>query len=265
MIEKSFLQYLADLKKFELLSIEQEREFALKARSGDPAAIQALVQGNLRLVVSIAKKFKSSIVPFEDIVQEGNLGLVIAANKYDLSFGIRFASYAYTWIMQYILRYFYSKTSLVRLPVRKTVLFQKIRKACSMYSFLHGRNPSPQELSEFSSFAVDDIRECFDTPLSVCEISEGQVASRSNPEEEAIRLLEKQQAWSLLNILPVKERYIVYHRFNFESDDGVTSLREIGKVLGVSAETVRRLETKALDRMKAFACDLESNTILHTA
>ena len=78
-------------------------------------------------------------------------------------------------------------------------------------------------------------------------------------------MLEKQQAWSLLNILPAKESYIVQHRFNFESDDGVTSLREIGKVLGVSAETVRRVETKALDRLKSFACDLESNTILHTA
>lgn len=265
MIEKSFLQYLAELKKFELLDEEKERELARKARSGDQNAVNALVVGNLRLVVSIAKKFKSSNVPFEDIVQEGNLGLVIAARKYDLSFGIRFASYAYTWIMQSILRYFYSKSALVKLPVRKTVLFQKIRRAASVYAFLYGCSPSEQELSKFSSIDVESIKECFATPLSVCEISESQTASDSNPEEHAIRLAEKQQAWSLLNILPSKERYIVYHRFNFESDDEVTSLREIGKVLGVSAETVRRLEAKALDRMKAFAWDQESGAILHTA
>lgn len=265
MIEKSFLLYLNEIKKFNLLSAEQEVGLSKKVASGDIVAINELITGNLRLVISIVKKLHVDSFSFEDAVQEGNLALITAAKKFDPSFGVRFGSYAYAWIVQSVIRFLYKRSSIAHVSFRKAVLAHRLKKAKELFVFINSKEPSFEDLAEFSGFSIEDVRENWSCLSGVCEIPDDYETSSPNPEEEFVALAEKQQVWSLMNLLPERERYIVYHHFNFEGNDKPKSLREIAKVLGTSAENVRRLEAKALERMRFFASNLESDILLFTA
>ena len=264
--------YLKEIQRYPLLSADEEVVLAKKIESGDGNAVNYLVQCNLRLVVSVAKKFcgsyKNSIM---DLIQEGNLGLMSAASKFSYTFNTRFSTYAYPWILQYILRYIYGKTSAISLPHRKEELLRKVSNVQNEFFNVYNREPSIEELSKLLGVGEEEIREAKGFAYSVssldveaAEDSSATVAdlipdSSFNPEKEFFKRLEEAAVMEVVMNLPEKERIVIYNRFNFDRLPHVPTLRELSVELGVSAETVRQLELRALKRMRKEECSIFSN------
>ncbi|MDD3147404.1 MAG: sigma-70 family RNA polymerase sigma factor [Candidatus Riflebacteria bacterium] len=255
--------YLQQLTKLSLATHDQEKEFARRILDGDPDAREALITANLRLVVSIAKKYTNRGLLFLDLIQEGNLGLLRSIDKFDYTMGYKFSTYSTWWIRQAITRALAEQSRVIRIPVHIMEIVNKVRKQIRMFVQEKGREPSMEELSAKVDLPVERIEEVVrltQEPVSL-EISVGNKEDTSlenyisnedavSPEEAVIDSLLRDQICRVLETLTEREQIVIKLRFGL--DDGTPrSLEEIGRILGVTRERVRQVEEKALKKLRA--------------
>lgn len=262
MENKLFEAYINQVKRYPLLTPEEEVELAKAVESGDKVAEQRLIQSNLRLVVSIAKKYTSFNVPLMDIIQEGNIGLMTAAAKYRANFNTRFSTYAYLWIAQAMLRFVRNKHKLIVVPHRKEALLRRLNYAKEQLVDRLGRNPQIEEIAVFMGVMPDEISDAMSYSFSISSldvqisddtnstVSELIADTQNSPEEEMIKQEELKEVQEMLDTLPTTEKSVIYYRYNFACDEKVKTLRQVGQMLGVSSETVRQMEMRALMKLR---------------
>ena len=260
----SYHRYVNEIRRYGLLSAEEERVLASQIQKGDKDARIKLVKSNLRLVACLAKKYASSQISIMDLIQEGNLGLMTAATKYTCDFNTRFSTYAYAWILQYILRYIRNKTDSIALPHRKEEQIRALRAARTYLEQKNGRQPTLEELACYISLPVEKIRVLFRYEQPVCSLDsecnedgDGTIVdmiSDDTYQPEEIYLRKEKQACvrEMVSKLPERERNIIYRRYNFDGSSESQTLRELSKVMGVSSETVRQIELRAVKKLRAF-------------
>jgi RNA polymerase primary sigma factor len=261
--------YFDQIKSFPLLTFEEELELSKHIQKGDIAARQKLVESNLKLVITIAKAYVVSDVPLIDLIQEGNMGLIHAAEKYDHKKNVRFSTYANWWIKQAISRSLAKKRRAIRLPQRKEDLLRKIQRADHQLRQKLMRNPSSEEIGAeigISSYEVNTILNLTSNMLSLEMDSSPNVDSVSivdlyedytyNPERELIKQSVLDDTIRHVNRLKERERRILTYRFQLNNEERYT-LKKIGDKMGISPETVRQIEIKALKKMRIDAEELE--------
>lgn len=255
--------YLQQLTKLSLATHDQEKEFAKRILEGDLEAREALVTANLRLVVSIAKKYTNRGLLFLDLIQEGNLGLLRSIEKFDYTMGYKFSTYSTWWIRQAITRAIAEQSRVIRIPVHIMELVNKVRRQVSSFVQQHGREPSVEELAKKTDLPIEklnEIQKLTQEPVSL-EVSVGEKEDTvlenyiSNegavsPEEAVIDNLLRDQIARVLETLSEREQTVVKLRFGLE--DGIPrSLEEIGRIMGVTRERVRQIEEKSLKKLRA--------------
>ena len=264
MAQESILEmYFTQIKRYERLSHDQELEVALRIRNGDEAARQRLVNANLRLVVSVAEKYAKDEQLLLDLIQEGNVGLMMAVDKFSSSFNVHFATYAYPWITQYILRYIQSKLPAIYLPSRKEEEVRRLKKSRSYLQMMLGREPSVAELAIYMDMSESLVRKtlsyCYAYSSLHAEVKGGEgvtcedllVDERSSIEQTGFRNLVAADVRRMVEELPKAERQVICYRFNFDKDaPKLRTFRQVSGRIGCSAETARKLEMKAMQSLR---------------
>lgn len=262
MEKEVYEQYIKQIQKYPLLSAEEEQDLSKKIQAGDKKACEKLVNCNLRLVVSIAHHFNTKQVSVMDLIQEGNIGLMTAASKFSDSFKTRFSTYAYSWIMQYMLRFINNRSSLITLPHRKDEMIRKIEAAQSYLFQQTGHEATSAELALYLGVPEDDMRKAMIYSYSISSLDadcneEGLMTmcdliadTTFSPETVLMTEEKKKIIRDLMQHLPVNEQKVIWYRFNFDNEVHTKTLREISEILGVSAETVRQTELRALRHMR---------------
>lgn len=264
----SIKNYYHAINEVKLLTQKEERELAIAKGKGDSKAVEKLVNANLRLVVKIAKNYISLEPSLIDLIQEGNLGLIRAAEKFDYRMGCRFSTYASYWIKHYITRFIAKKSRTIRVPIRKGDLFKKIKKAKDSLAAKFGKEPTNKEVSEMLAIdekTVAEIIEIFkptvslEYPLNDGEFNLLEVVGddkQNSPDMEIYRRELKDELEEAMSYLMDNERKILRMRFGFDDDRPIT-LKEIGNEFGISAETVRQIESRAIEKIKQKYAHLE--------
>ena len=252
--------FLRELRNYPLLTRDQEVELAKRIEKGDLAAKEQLVNSNLRLVVSLAKRYQGQQLPLLDLIQEGVLGLIRAAEKFDWRKGYKFSTYATFWIRQAIQRGLANKARTIRIPVHIGQRERKIVRADREFQVKHGRPPSDEEIvagTELSQKELDEVREVTRTITSlerpIGEDGQAELGdllpSDAPPLEEEVELsLTGASLRRAVEQLPERERQVLRLRYGIDGGEPV-ALREAGRRLGVSSESVRNLERTALRRL----------------
>lgn len=256
-------KYFSEIERYPLLSFEEEKDLSRKIKAGDRGAFETLVNSNLRLSVSIAKRYVSSDLPLIDLIQEGNIGLLRAAEDYSFSRGCRFSTYATWWIRQTITRAIDKKSRIVRLPGRKETLARRIRQTEDELALQKGRLPSFREIA--GELGVDEKKVAevyaasepafsldaeYDSESGAC--FKDLVADNTfNPEDRFLEKCGKAQVRRMVRSLKKNEAYVVSERFGFNDERKKRTFSCLGKNLGVSAETVRQTEIRALKKLRA--------------
>jgi len=261
-------EYLKQIRKYPLLNFEEEIELSRKIQEGDLNARKTLIESNLRLVVTVARKYVAPDLPLLDIIQEGNLGLITAAQKYEFSYNVRFSTYACWWIQQSITRAIANKRRIIRLPFRKEELAGRIRRVSSELYQKLSRYPTNQEIADQLSVSVRDVAEIIRSSSAVAslDISLDEEESASlkdmvpdstyNPEDVFMKKYTHDCMVDILDELKEGERDIVLKRYNLMNDGKSYTLKAIGAEYGVSAETIRQVELRALRKLKALSTEL---------
>jgi len=253
---------MARAGKYPDLSREQEAELSRRMHKGDDSARQTLVLSNLRLVASIAKQYRCDGVPFMDLIQEGNMGLTIAAAKYHYAFRTRFSTYACMWIREYIRRYLVMRVPMIELPVRKSALLGRIREAerCLRQEGLH--DPSAADIARalhLPAAAVEHalLHECRVVSLdaeaeggSGTPLREFIADTYYAPEKRALESAGKAAVRRMVSRLPAAERRVITLRYSLDDGGIQRSLRDTGAILGITGEAARQVEARALTRLK---------------
>jgi RNA polymerase primary sigma factor len=252
--------FLREVARHPLLTAEQEVELAKRIERGDLAAKEQLVNSNLRLVISNARKYQGLDLPLLDLIQEGILGLIRAAEKFDYRRGYKFSTYATFWIREAIQRGIANRARTIRIPVHIGQRERRIDRAHRELIAKLGREPTDEELAEAAQLSVREVREArqaarvvtsLDRPVGEEEDTTlGQLleSDTRTPEEEVEIALRQDAVRTALERLPEREREVVRLRYGIDGDDP-TPLREAGRRLGISAEEVRRLERRALEEL----------------
>ena len=261
-IEDPVRMYLKEIGKVPLLSAEEEIELAKKMELGDQEAKKRLAEANLRLVVSIAKRYVGRGMLFLDLIQEGNLGLIKAVEKFDYRKGYKFSTYATWWIRQAITRAIADQARTIRIPVHMVETINKLIRVSRQLLQELGREPSPEEIAEEMNMPVDRVREIMkisqepvslETPIGEEEDSHlGDFLPDDNvpvPADAAAFTLLKEQLVEVLGTLTEREQKVL--RLRFGLDDGrARTLEEVGKEFNVTRERIRQIEAKALRKLR---------------
>ena len=255
--------YLKEIGEIPLLTEKEEKELGKKCAEGDMDAKRRLEEGNLRLVVSIAKHYTGHGLAFLDLIQEGNLGLMRAVEKYDYTKENRFSTYATWWIKEAITRALDEQSREIRVPVHVAESMRKVQKAGKQLQQELGREPSAAEiaarLGDKTEEDVKNILTYLQTPVSletpVGEEGETNLSdlvedkAEQTPEEAISLLVQKEEVRELLKLLNEREQTVIRLRFGLE--DGRThTLEEVGKELSITRERVRQIEARALEKLK---------------
>ena len=257
--------YLKEIGRVPLLTPDEETELALKIQAGGPdgeKAKQRLSEANLRLVVSIAKRYVGRGMQFLDLIQEGNLGLIKAVEKFDHTKGFKFSTYATWWIRQAITRAIADQARTIRIPVHMVETINKVKKVSSQLLHEYGHDPSAEEIAERLEMPVDKVREIMrvaqepvslETPIGEEEDSHlGDFIPDDDapvPAEAASQTLLKEQLADVLKTLTPREEKVLRLRFGLE-DGRPRTLEEVGKEFNVARERIRQIEAKALRKLR---------------
>ena len=261
-IDDPVRMYLKEIGKVPLLSADEEIEIAKRMEEGDEAARKKLVEANLRLVVSIAKRYVGRGMLFLDLIQEGNLGLIKAVEKFDYRKGYKFSTYATWWIRQAITRAIADQARTIRIPVHMVETINKLIRVSRQLLQQNGREPQPEEIAAEMGVSEDKVREIIkiaqepvslETPIGEEEDSQlGDFIEDQNlpsPEDAAAGNLLHEQIEEMLDALSDREREVLRYRFGLEDGRSYT-LEEVGRRFGVTRERIRQIEAKALRKLR---------------
>lgn len=254
--------YLKEIGKINLLTLEEELDLARKVEAGDEDAKRKLAESNLRLVVSIAKRYVGRGMQFLDLIQEGNMGLIRATEKFDASKGYKFSTYATWWIRQAITRAIADQARTIRIPVHMVETINKLVRIEKQTTLELGRKPTEEELAKKMETTPEKIREIYkisqepvslETPIGEEEDSHlGDFIKDSkslSPEEFAINTMLKDEIEDVLLTLTEREEKVIKLRFGLE-DGKPRTLEEVGKIFNVTRERIRQIEAKALRKLR---------------
>jgi RNA polymerase primary sigma factor len=257
--------FLKDIGKVPLLTAAQEVELAKRIERGEHAAKQAMVEANLRLVVSIAKRYRNQGLPFLDLIQEGTIGLVRAAEKFDYRKGFKFSTYATWWIRQAVARAIADKGRTIRMPVHVVEKLNRIMRSERKLRAELGREPATDEIArdvEMTSDEVEQIRRSAQVPVSlekpVGDDDESEFGhfladeSAPLPDELAETTLQREALRSILGALSERERVVLELRYGLDGQQPRT-LDEVGRAFNVTRERIRQIEHQGLKKLRALA------------
>jgi len=260
--EGSLDQYLREISKYPLINQEEEVRLAQLIHKGDEEALDKLVRSNLRFVVSVAKKYQNQGVSLSDLINEGNLGLIRAAHKFDETKGIKFISYAVWWIRQAILQALAEQSRIVRVPLNRAGALHRIGKRSSALLQELGREPTPAEIAEGMDFTMEEVQKTLsisqthlslDAPLTPGEdnklLDYLPDTQNSGPDNETFEKALIESIEEVLSTLKEREARILRLYFGLDGPEPKT-LEEIGSLLGITRERVRQIKEKALTRLR---------------
>ncbi len=260
--DESIAKYLVEIGRFSLITAEREAELATLIRKGNQKALNELTKANLRFVVSVAKQYQNQGLPLSDLINEGNLGLLTAAKRFDETRGFKFISYAVWWIRQSVIQALAQNSRMVRLPLNKIGIINKIKEATAFFEQRHNRAPSADEISDIIEVSVLEIELCMknvkysvsmDAPLS--EDSNLSLHDRlrtdefDTPDKSLLIDSLKTDLETVINTLSERESEVIKLHFGI-CGVSTMSLSEIGEKLGITKERVRQVKEISLNKLK---------------
>jgi len=267
---QSLEKYLQEIGKVELITPEEEVRLAAKIKQGDQSALDKLTKANLRFVVSVAKQYQNQGLSLPDLINEGNLGLIKAAQRFDETRGFKFISYAVWWIRQSILQALAEQSRIVRLPLNKVGLTNKIQKAFSQLEQEFEREPSPEELGELLGLETEEVSATLgiggrhismDSPLSegeestLVDVMENKNADRAETNMEHVESLHQEIARTM-QVLTERQKEVICYFFGLGVDHPM-SLEDIGDKFNLTRERVRQIKDKAITKMRTNSRTVE--------
>ena len=265
--EDDVRQYLSEIRQYPMLSPQEERELAKRCAEGDEDAIRQMVNANLRLVVSVAREYAGRGVPLLDLIQEGSIGLLVAARKFDYTLDFRFSTYATKWIRQGVTRCLMNHAQLIRVPLHTAERLRKILMTKAALLQENGEEPTEAEISARCGIPEEKVRQLLQLNPEVCSLDapagdeDGTLGiliedvHAPQPQEELIRRELNQTIDHLLGTLNERQRRIL--ELHFGMADGICySLEEIGSILGISKERTRQIERQAMDKLQKLGASM---------